>query len=123
MLCSAQLSWASGCLGGEMASRDPSDPRQASSTPRPVTGRARRAGRPRSSSRQMLVDAASELFLETSYADTTVDQITQRAGVSRNTFFNYFQAKSDLLWLEVDAGIVALAAELASATAAPVTAI
>jgi AcrR family transcriptional regulator len=69
-------------------------------------------GRPRSSSRQMLEDAATELFLETSYADTTVDQITQRAGVSRNTFFNYFQAKSDLLWREVDASITALADEL-----------
>jgi AcrR family transcriptional regulator len=32
--------------------------------------------------------------------------------VSRSTFFNYFDSKSDLLWIEVDAGIDRLAAEL-----------
>ncbi|MCU1584033.1 MAG: TetR family transcriptional regulator [Microbacteriaceae bacterium] len=60
----------------------------------------------------MLEDAAVELFLENTYALTTIEQITQRAGVSRNTFFNYFSAKSDLLWVELDAGIDRLAAEL-----------
>ncbi|WP_349897130.1 TetR/AcrR family transcriptional regulator [Parafrigoribacterium soli] len=69
-------------------------------------------GRPRSSSRDTLEDAALELFLERGYAATTIEQITQRAGVSRNTFFNYFEAKSDLLWLEVDAGIDRLRDEL-----------
>lgn len=59
-------------------------------------------GRPRSSSRSMLEDAAFELFLENGYAGTTVEQITQRAGVSRNTFFNYFIAKSDVFWVHVD---------------------
>jgi AcrR family transcriptional regulator len=63
------------------------------------------AGRPRSSSRQHIEDAASELFLERGYAATTVEQITQRAGTSRATFFNYFEAKSDLLWVDVDAAI------------------
>jgi AcrR family transcriptional regulator len=66
-------------------------------------------GRPRSSSRSILEDAALELFIEQGYTATTIEQITQRAGVSRNTFFNYFEAKSDLLWLEVDAGIGRLA--------------
>ncbi len=62
-------------------------------------------GRPRSSSRGILEDAALELFIEQGYAATTIEQITQRAGVGRTTFFNYFESKSDLLWLEVDAGI------------------
>jgi AcrR family transcriptional regulator len=70
------------------------------------------AGRPRSSSRDTLEDAALELFLEQGYSATTIEHITRRAGVSRNTFFNYFEAKSDLLWLEVDAGIDRLAEEL-----------
>ncbi|HEY0260806.1 MAG TPA: TetR/AcrR family transcriptional regulator [Lacisediminihabitans sp.] len=70
------------------------------------------AGRPRTSSRSVLEDAAAELFLENTYQATTIDQIAQRAGVSRNTFFNYFGAKSDLLWVEVDAGIDRLAEEL-----------
>ncbi|MCU1523882.1 MAG: TetR family transcriptional regulator [Microbacteriaceae bacterium] len=62
----------------------------------------------------MLEDAAAELFLENGYAATTIDQIAQRAGVSRNTFFNYFSAKSDLLWVELDAAIDRLAEELRS---------
>jgi AcrR family transcriptional regulator len=69
-------------------------------------------GRPRSSSRSMLEDAGTELFLENGYAATTIDQIAQRAGVSRTTFFNYFEAKSDLLWLEVDHGLERVTQEL-----------
>ena len=65
----------------------------------------------------MLVEAASELFLENGYASSTIDQITQRAGVSRNTFFNYFQAKSDVLWAGLDESTERLADELASKNA------
>jgi AcrR family transcriptional regulator len=68
----------------------------------------RTAGRPRASSRQLIEDAASELFIEQGYAATTVEAISQRAGTSRATFFNYFEAKSDLLWLEVDGAIARL---------------
>lgn len=64
--------------------------------------RPSRGGRPRASSRRTLEDAASELFLEQGYARTTIDQIARRAGVGRNTFFNYFATKSELLWIEVD---------------------
>lgn len=59
-------------------------------------------GRPRSSSRAALEDAATELFLESGYLATTVDDIAARAGVSRATFFNYFPAKSAVLWVKVD---------------------
>jgi AcrR family transcriptional regulator len=69
-------------------------------------------GRPRRSSRAVIEDAAAELFLENTYALTTIEQITQRAGVSRNTFFNYFTAKSDVLWVELDAAIDRLTVEL-----------
>ena len=68
----------------------------------------RAAGRPRASSRQLIEDAAAELFVESGYAATTIEAISQRAGTSRATFFNYFEAKSDLLWLEVDAVIARL---------------
>jgi AcrR family transcriptional regulator len=61
----------------------------------------------------MLEEAASELFLENGYAKTTIEQITQRAGVSRNTFFNYFTSKSDLLWIELDASLRVLTEALA----------
>ena len=59
-------------------------------------------GRPRSSSREALEEAATELFLEHGYQATTVDDIAARAGVSRATFFNYFPTKSAVLWVEVD---------------------
>ncbi|RNE57206.1 TetR/AcrR family transcriptional regulator [Cryobacterium tepidiphilum] len=74
-----------------------------------------RPGRPRGSSREMLQEAASELFLEQTYARTTIEQIARHAGVSRNTFFNYFQAKSDLLWVEVDVSLERLPAALRAA--------
>ncbi|OIH97261.1 TetR family transcriptional regulator [Curtobacterium sp. MCBA15_001] len=76
----------------------------------------RRGGRPRRSSAEVLADAAAELFLEQGYARTTVDQIAARAGVSRATFFNYFPAKSDVMWLELDAAVGALPQLLAAST-------
>lgn len=75
-------------------------------------GQERRVGRPRSASREMLEEAACELFLEQGYAATSVADITRRAGVSRATFFNYIPAKSDLLWTSVDDALAALVAEL-----------
>mgnify|MGYP001618110835 FL=1 len=66
---------------------------------------APRAGRPRASSRETLAEAASELFLEQGYEATSIADITQRAGVSRSSFFNYFSSKSDVLWSGLDARI------------------
>ncbi|WP_317231078.1 helix-turn-helix domain-containing protein, partial [Clavibacter sp. MX14-G9D] len=76
---------------------------------------ARPAGRPRRSSRATLEEAAAELFLENTYAATTVEQIAQRAGVSRATFFNYFASKADLLWAGLDDTLRALGQALAAA--------
>ena len=73
----------------------------------------RGAGRPRAASRALLEEAACELFLEQGYAATSVAEVTMRAGVSRSTFFNYFDTKSDLLWSAFDEQVVALAARLA----------
>ncbi|TCL82451.1 TetR family transcriptional regulator [Rathayibacter sp. PhB179] len=73
-------------------------------------------GRPRASSRSMLEDAALDLFVEQSYAGTTVEQIAQRAGVSRNTFFNYFASKSDVFWVLVDDRLAELPAALETAS-------
>jgi AcrR family transcriptional regulator len=83
-----------------------------------------RAGRPRASSREVLAEAACELFLEQGYDATSVADITQRAGVSRSSFFNYFSSKSDVLWSGLDAriddAIAALAALGADADSAAV---
>jgi AcrR family transcriptional regulator len=70
-----------------------------------TTNESRNPGRPGrrpASSRAAIEEAAGELFLEQSYARTTIEHITTRAGVSRASFFNYFTAKSDLLWGDVD---------------------
>ena len=40
-------------------------------------------------------DAAGELVLEVGLSGATIDAISARAGVSRRTFFNYFQSKED----------------------------
>jgi AcrR family transcriptional regulator len=72
----------------------------------------------------MLADAAAELFLENGYAGTTVDDIARRAGVSRGTFFNYFEAKSDLFWLDLDRSLADLGHLLrASSGLSPVRAV
>jgi len=71
-------------------------------------------GRPQASSREMLQEAAFELFLENSYAKTTIEQIANRAGVSRNTFFNYFTSKSDVFWVDLDVSLETLTEALAA---------
>jgi len=85
-----------------------------------------RAGRPRASSRETLAEAACELFLEQGYDATSIIDITQRAGVSRSSFFNYFSSKSDVLWsrldTRVDVALVALSALGTSADGASVRA-
>ena len=72
-----------------------------------------RAGRPKVSSRETLAEAACELFLEQGYDATSVADITQRAGVSRSSFFNYFSSKSDVLWSGLDARVETALAALA----------
>lgn len=76
------------------------------------------SGRPRTTSREVIAEAACELFLEQGFAATSVADITTRAGVSRSSFFNYFSSKSDILWAGLDERITALADAL-SEEAAP----
>jgi AcrR family transcriptional regulator len=47
--------------------------------------------------RQGLLHAAQALFQEQGYRATTVEEITERADVSKGTFFNYFPSKDALL--------------------------
>ncbi len=86
-----------------------------------------RAGRPKASSRETLAEAACELFLERGYEATSVADITQRAGVSRSSFFNYFSSKSDVLWSGLDARLAQASEQLSalgtSADAAAVDAV
>lgn len=67
-------------------------------------------GRPRASSREVLSEAACELFLERGYHATSVTDIAARAGVSRSSFFNYFDSKEAILWSSLDERIDGLRA-------------
>ncbi|SFW76012.1 TetR family transcriptional regulator [Amycolatopsis australiensis] len=48
--------------------------------------------------RGRLERAALELFAEQGFADTTVPQITERAGLTTRTFFRYFADKREVLF-------------------------
>lgn len=61
-----------------------------------------RSGRPRATSRRVLELIALGLFNDQGFDATTVEQISERAGVSRRTFFRYFDSKAAVLWSEFD---------------------
>lgn len=47
--------------------------------------------------REAIWDAATNLFADQGFEETTVDDIAAAAGVSRRSFFRYFASKSDLM--------------------------
>lgn len=47
---------------------------------------------------ERVATAAFELFAADGYEATTVEAITQRAGVARRTFFRYFRSKDDVIF-------------------------
>lgn len=79
-----------------------------------------RSGRPRASSRETIAEAAGELFLERGYDATSVADITQRAGVGRSSFFNYFASKADVIWSGLDERIARAESALADREDVPV---
>jgi AcrR family transcriptional regulator len=48
--------------------------------------------------REVLAEAAFQLFLERGFEQTTVDDIVARAGVGRRSFFRYFPSKEDAVF-------------------------
>lgn len=55
-------------------------------------------GRWEPGARERLEQAALELFVEQGFADTTVPQITARAGLTTRTFFRHFSDKREVLF-------------------------
>jgi AcrR family transcriptional regulator len=52
--------------------------------------------------RDRLAQAAFDLFDERGYEQTTVDDITERAGLGRTTFFRYYRSKEDVIFPDHD---------------------
>lgn len=61
-----------------------------------------RRGRPRRTSQRDIEIVAMRLFDQRGFDETTVDDIARAAGVSRRTFFRYFDSKSAVLWNNFD---------------------
>lgn len=70
----------------------------ASSNP-PVGLRERKKQR----TRQAIVEAATRLFAERGYADTTLAEVADEAEVALSTIFNYFPGKPDIVFAMTDA--------------------
>jgi AcrR family transcriptional regulator len=54
------------------------------------------------SPRERLAEAAFALFDERGYEHTTVDDITERAGLGRTTFFRHYRSKEDVIFPDHD---------------------
>ena len=55
-------------------------------------------GRPKSDEkRQQILDASADLFTEQGYERTSLEQVAERAGVSKQTIYNNFPSKEALL--------------------------
>ena len=56
----------------------------------------------RPSARDRLAQAAFDLFGERSYEQTSIDDITERAGLGRTTFFRHYRSKEDVIFPDHD---------------------
>lgn len=66
--------------------------------------------------RDRLAQAAFDLFDERGYEQTTVDDITERAGLGRTTFFRYYRSKEDVIFPDHDRLLAQLRDRLASSS-------
>ena len=64
-----------------------------------------------SDSRTKLMDAVLELIWTGSYGSTTIDQICDKAGVRKGSFYYYFDSKADLALAAIDAQWLVVRAE------------
>lgn len=69
--------------------------------------------RQREAVRDEITRTALELFLQQGFEETTVDQILERVGVSRRSFFRYFGTKEDVVLGDLVSRGVAIAEALA----------
>lgn len=58
----------------------------------------RRPGRPAASSRAAVETTAVQLFLDRGFDKTTILDIASASGISKTSFFRYFDSKSEIVW-------------------------
>lgn len=83
-----------------------------------TTSEAPRRGRPPAADRNEVAEVALDLFARHGFSATTVDDIATEAGISRRSFFRYFDSKNDVVWGDFDAlleGMEGWLAEVADA--------
>jgi TetR/AcrR family transcriptional regulator, regulator of mycofactocin system len=73
------------------------------------------AGRRRSTSRAELEQVAFDLFERQGFENTTVDDVASAAGISRRTFFRYFESKNEIPWGDFDSELAGMRRRLAAA--------
>jgi AcrR family transcriptional regulator len=66
--------------------------------------------------RERLAQAAFDLFDERGYEQTTVDEITERAGLGRTTFFRHYRSKEDVIFPDHDQLLEEIRQRLASSS-------
>jgi TetR/AcrR family transcriptional regulator, regulator of mycofactocin system len=62
-----------------------------------------RVGRRRSTSPQHVTDVALGLFADRGFAEVSVDDVAQAAGIARRTVFRYYASKNAIPWGDFDA--------------------
>src|SRR6201986_2595900 len=87
--------------------------RELRDNPQPSPDSAARRGRPPGTSRRTLELIALRLFAEQGFDETPIEQIAAEAGVSRRTFFRYFESKASGLWGEFDSEVTVIREALA----------
>ncbi|MYW66863.1 TetR family transcriptional regulator [Streptomyces sp. SID8379] len=66
--------------------------------------------------REVLAEAAFQLYLERGFERTTVDDIVARAGVGRRSFFRYFPSKEDAVFPDHESCLADMTAFLDTAS-------